>query len=88
MRGEPYEEYQRYVLPDHLAQRVAELKLYLAFLADGSAWRLDELAGVTSSAADALLLKIAIRDAWDWNGVLDSYRQFKAENIGPLLARQ
>ena len=87
-RYEPYEEYQRYAFPDRLAGRLAELKLYLAWLADESAWPPGALAALSSPVADALLSKVAMRDMWDWDGALDSFRGLKAENLEPLLNRQ
>jgi tetratricopeptide (TPR) repeat protein len=84
-RYEPYEEYQRHAFPDRLAERLAELKLYLAWLADQSAWPPDSLSRLASPVADALLSKLAMRDMWDWDGALDSFRGLKAENLELLL---
>jgi hypothetical protein len=87
-RYEPYEEYQRHAFPDRLAERLAELKLYLAWLADQSAWPPESLSMLASPVADALLSKLAMRDMWDWDGALDSFRGLKAENLEPLLNRE
>jgi hypothetical protein len=86
-RYKPYEEYQRYAFPDRLAQRLAELKLYLAWLADESAWPPGAIATLSAPVADALLSKVAMRDMWDWDGALDSFRSLKAENLETLLNR-
>src|SRR5260370_4129702 len=35
LQDAPYDEYQRHMVPSELADRVAEFKLYLVYLADG-----------------------------------------------------
>lgn len=84
-RYEPYEDYQLHIRPERLSERLAELKLYAAWVADGSAWEPKILSGLDSPAADALLSKMAMRDMWDWSGALDFYRSLKAEDLEPLL---
>jgi len=87
-RYEPYEDYQFQARPEPMAQRLAELKLYLAWLADGSGWPPDVLAILASPVADAVLRRMAMRDMWDWRGALDSYRSLKAGNLEPLVNGQ
>ncbi len=84
-RYEPYEDYQLHFRPERLSQRLAELKLYAAWLADESAWEPNVLGGLASPAADALLSKLTMRDMWDWQGALDSYRSLKPENLEVVL---
>jgi len=84
-RYEPYEEYQRHFMPTLLAERLSELKMYLAILADDAAWPLDAMPLLAAKVADNLASKNMMRDAWDWAGVLDSYRKLKPEDLEALL---
>lgn len=87
-RYEPYEEYQRHASPDRLAERLAEIKLYLAWLADQSAWPVESLAVLASPATSTLVSGVAMRDMWDWQGALDSFRRLKSEKLEALLKLQ
>jgi len=87
-RYEPYEEYERYAFPNRLAERLAELKLYLAWLADASAWPPGAVATLSAPVANTLLSSVAMRDMWAWDGALDSFRSLKAEKLEPLLNLQ
>jgi hypothetical protein len=87
-RYEPYEEYQRHASPDRLAERLAEIKLYLAWLADQSAWPVESLAALASPATNTFVSRVAMRDMWDWQSALDSFRSLKSENLEALLKRQ
>ncbi len=87
-RYEPYEEYERYAFPNRLAERLAELKLYLAWLADASAWPPGAVAALSAPVANTLLSNVAMRDMWDWDGALDSFRSLNAEKLEPLLNLQ
>jgi hypothetical protein len=83
-RYEPYEEFQRYFSPVLLAQRLSELKLYLASMADDAAWEIDVLPSLAARVADSLAAKQMMKDAFDWAGVLDSYRNLKAAELEGL----
>ena len=87
-RFEPYEEYQRHFMPARLAERLSELKLYLAWISDNSAWPPDTLPEVSAPAADYLLGKLQMHDMWDWDSVLQAFRGLKAEGLEPLGQRQ
>jgi Tfp pilus assembly protein PilF len=84
-RYEPYEEYQRNMLPDPLSQRLAELKINLAWLADNAAWEPERLIRLAEPTADDLVTKLKMRDARDWSGALDAYRGLKADTVEALL---
>ncbi len=87
-RYEPYEEYQHQFMPDLMAQRIAELKINLAWLADNAAWEPATLIRLAEPAADTLLSRLKMRDNWDWNAALDAYRSLTIETLEPLLSRQ
>ena len=87
-RYEPYEEYQRYYIPNLLAQRLAELKMNLAWLADNVAWETERVIRLAEPSADDLLTKLKMRDPWDWGAAIAAYRDLKAENLEPLLSQQ
>jgi hypothetical protein len=87
-RYEPYEEYQRHASPDRLAERLAEIKLYLAWLADQSAWPVESLAALASPATSKLVSRVAMRDMWDWQSALDSFRSLKSEKLEAFLKPQ
>ena len=87
-RYAPYEEYQRYVMPQRLAERVAELKFRLAWLADSSAWDPSVVIQISSSAADATARALQARDSEDWEAAIDAYRFLSVENAETLLTRQ
>lgn len=83
-RYEPYEEYQRHFMPDRLGQRLAELKLYLAWMADAAAWPPEKLPAVCQPAADLYLHKLQMHDAWDWEAALEAFRSLTPEEIEAL----
>ncbi len=87
-RYEPYEEYQRYFHPDRIAERVAELKVYLAWVADSQAWPPQAIGAVAPSAADAVLSKLHLGDSRDWGSALEAYRGLKVDTLEFLLSKQ
>lgn len=87
-RYAPYEDYERYFMPDRIAQRTAELKLYLAWMADNRAWEPRILDELTPLAADQVLTSIQTRDGHDWSAVIDACRKLTPENLQALMAQQ
>lgn len=81
---QPYEEYERYSMPRPIAERVAELKVYLAWLADSTACRPAMLPAAAALSADAIAKKITMRDMWDWSAVLDVLRSMEPQILGFL----
>jgi hypothetical protein len=73
------------MLPDPLSQRLAELKINLAWLADNAAWEPERLIRLAEPTADDLVTKLKMRDARDWSGALDAYRGLKADTVEALL---
>ncbi len=87
-RHQPYEEYEHYVLPSRVAQRVAELKISLAWLADSEAWPAQVVAAVAAPAADGVLKKMQLRDMRDWSAALQAYQSLNRAMIEDLLVQQ
>lgn len=81
---QPYEEYERYSVPQPIAERVAELKFHLAWLADSAACRPAMLPAAAALSADAVAKKIVMRDMWDWSAVLDGFRSMEPQILGLL----
>jgi hypothetical protein len=86
-RYEPYEEYQRHLFPTLLAERVSEMKLYLAWLADDSAWPPASVSDLAATVADGIVSKVQMRDSWDWSAALEAYRNLKPELLEPLITQ-
>jgi hypothetical protein len=80
-RYAPYEDYERYYMPDQMAQRTAELKLYVAWMADNGAWQSDGLEEASMIAADKVLKSIRLRDQYDWSAVIEAYQKLTPENL-------
>lgn len=80
-RYEPYEEFERNAYPQPLAERLAELKQYVAWIADGSAWPVEQLPEMTAAAAESVASKIQMRDMYDWSSALETYRSLRAEDL-------
>jgi hypothetical protein len=85
-RYQPYEEYEPYAAPTRIAQRAAELKLYLAWQADAEAWPPEAIASIAPSAADVVLNKLVVVDSHDWGGVLKAYEALTQDLLEELLA--
>jgi hypothetical protein len=80
----PYEEYLRN-LPTRVAQRAAEIKLYLAWLADNGAWSPQQLVDAAPAAADAVMKRVVARDLWDWQAVISAYRSLDSDILKESL---
>jgi hypothetical protein len=87
-RYPPYEDYERYSTPELLAERTAELKLYLAWIADGCNWPPSTLAKLAPAAADLVVAHTQTQDLWDWTSMLDAYRGLRPEDLQALVSKQ
>jgi hypothetical protein len=85
-RYAPYEDYERYYRPDRMAQRSAELKLYLAWTGDSKAWQPSMLADVSSIAAEKVMRSVQARDQYDWSAVIEAYQKLTADNLQALVS--
>ena len=65
----PYEEYERYMIPDKLAERTAEFKLYLAVSADSMGVPAAALGLIAETLARQILGAAKMSDLRDWSAV-------------------
>ncbi len=77
----PYEEYERYLSDLMIAERAAELKLYLVQAADSLGVPVETLARVAEPAAKRVLSEVQMGDLRDWRSVLRTF----AERTRPAL---
>ncbi len=77
----PYEEYERYLSDIMIAERTAELKLYLVQAADSLGVPVETLARVAEPAAKRVQSEVQMGDLWDWRSVLRTI----AERTRPAL---
>ena len=77
----PYEEYERYLSDASMAERVAELKLYLVREADAAGLSVEQLARVAEPVARSVLSIVEMGDFWDWRSVTKTFDQL----TGPAL---
>jgi hypothetical protein len=87
-RYAPYEDYERYYIPERMAQRTAELNFYLAWMADNRAWEPHVLEELFSAAADKVLASAQMRDEHDWSAVIEACRKLTPENLQSLMKEQ
>jgi Flp pilus assembly protein TadD len=87
-RYAPYEDYERYYRPDRMAQRTAELKLYLAWMADNRAWEPRLLDEISVPAAEKLLASFQARDEYDWSALIDACRKLAPETLQALVTEK
>lgn len=69
----PYEDYERYMSDTRIAERTAELKIYLAQAAYSIGMSADKLARSAEFAAKRVLSTVQMGDVWDWRSVLQNY---------------
>jgi tetratricopeptide (TPR) repeat protein len=83
----PYEEFASTLHLMPIAERCAEMKLYLAERFAEQAWEASELATVAEAAARLALRGARLTDAKDWVGMIATWRTFRPtslEEIGQL----
>lgn len=71
----PYEDYERYLSDTRIAERMAELKLYLAQAAYSIGMPAEKLARSAEPAAKLVLSAVQMGDLWDWRSVLQVYER-------------
>jgi len=65
----PYEEYERYLIPEKLAERMAEFKLYLAVSADSLGVPAAAVGLIAETLARQILSAAKMSDPRDWSAV-------------------
>ncbi len=81
----PYEEYERHLLLADIAERSAEFKLYLAFLADSLGVEPVALADVAEPLAAKAFRSAQMTDARDWRSLLAAYSSVSADDLKKAL---
>ena len=83
----PYEEYARYLSDMRIAERMAELKLYLVDAADRLGVSVERLAVMAEPVAKRVLSRVQMGDLWDWRSVLRTYAESALPALEEELAR-
>jgi hypothetical protein len=83
----PYEVYERHLLPDEMAERSAEFKLFLAFRADGIGVQPKALADVAEPLAAKAFLAARMTDFGDWRSHLAAYASITPNDLQQALSK-
>jgi Flp pilus assembly protein TadD len=81
----PYEEYENHLLPDELAERTAEIKLYLSTLMDKLGLPAAALQTIAEPATKIAFRSIRMSDDHDWAPALAAFRAIDQETIEAVL---
>lgn len=81
----PYEEYERQLFSDELAERSAEFKLFLSFQADSGGVEPSALAGVAETLASTAFRTAHMRDSQDWRSLFDAFGTIMPRDIEQAL---
>jgi hypothetical protein len=84
----PYEEFEQYMLPNRMAQRASEFKLYLAEYLERAGTPPSFLPLVAEPAARRVLSNMKMADFRDWPAVLNAFTTVSDEMIDGVLANQ
>jgi hypothetical protein len=83
----PYEEYERYLHPSVMGERLAELKLYLAEHMDRAGLPAALFGLLAEPVAEIVFKRLQMTDAHDWRSALDAYRELNDEILEEALGR-
>lgn len=81
----PYEEYERYLFPSKMAERTAELKLYLADLMGRAGLPVGALAALAEPLARTAMEGLRVGDIRDWSSVLAAFSKLGDQDIEDAL---
>ena len=81
----PYEEYERHMFPDEIAERSAEFKLFLVLQADALGVQPPVLAGVAESLAAKAFRGAKMADFRDWRSLQAAYASISANDLRQAL---
>lgn len=81
----PYEEYERKIFPDELAERSAEFKLFLAFQADSLGVEPSALSDIAETLASKTFRGIQMTDSKDWRSLLAGFARMNPRNVKEAL---
>jgi tetratricopeptide (TPR) repeat protein len=81
----PYEEYERFLMADEIAERSAEFKLFLAYRADGGGVEPSVLGGVAEDLAAKAFRAAKMNDPRDWRSLLGAYSSISSSDVKEAL---
>ncbi len=81
----PYEEYENHLFPDELAERTAEIKLYLSTLMDKLGLPAAALQTIAEPATKIAFRSIRMSDDHDWAQALAAFRAIDQKTIEAAL---
>jgi tetratricopeptide (TPR) repeat protein len=81
----PYEEYERQLFPEELAERSAEFKLFLAFQADNLGVEPSALSDVGETLAARAFRSTQMMDSKDWRSLLAGFASIMPKDIKQAL---
>jgi Flp pilus assembly protein TadD len=82
----PYEEYERRLFPVELAERAAEMKLYLSVLLDKMGLPAAALPALAEPATRIAFSSIHMSDGYDWAQALSVFRAMDEKTVEAALA--
>jgi hypothetical protein len=81
----PYEEYERRMFPEELAERSAEFKLFLAFQADSLGVEPSALSDVAETLASRAFRNAQMTNSKDWRSLLAGFASITPRDIKQAL---
>ena len=81
----PYEEYERHFFPSDVAERSAEFKIFLAYLADSAGVEPSALANAAEPLASKAFRSAQLIDPRDWRSLLAAYASVSAGDLEMAL---
>jgi hypothetical protein len=81
----PYEEYERHFFPTELAERTAEMKLYLSAVADRMGLPAAVLPAITEPVTKVVFRSMHMSDEYDWARALSAYRGIDERTVEAAL---
>ncbi len=83
----PYEDHERCLLPQRLAERVAEFPLYLSEYFHRRGWPAAALPAVAEPLAQEILRELPMSDLRDWRSVIEAFATIDDTMIERVLAK-
>jgi len=83
----PYEEYERRMFPEELAERSAEFKLFLAFQADSLGVEPSALSDVAETLASRAFRSAQMTNSKDWRSLLAGFASVMSKDIKEALEK-
>ena len=81
----PYEEYERHLLPGDMAERAAEMKLYLAAVLDRNALPAALMPCIAEPVAKLAFGAMRLSDSKDWNSAMKAFSAIDEKTIGKAI---